>query len=242
MVMQKIGTIELQKNMPLTEVNELSEWDKYWLQFTSKETPSSTELHPDFLTSLHKDSLILDVGCGFGRTTNMLLDYGVVVGVDININELKEARLTKNAFGNPLFCQANGSALPFVEHQFDGAVLLGTLGATNEMSRERILDEAVRCIKPSGLLYASEFLLIHNDQRWDEIYLAGAVIAKEIGSFLPHARSGKQFIAHHFEQEEILTLFESRHVRNIHMKIVDVISNTAIANRYKTVCLWGEVC
>lgn len=222
--------------------NESSlKWDATWLQFSSRETPSSTMLHPDFLSELHGGSLLLDVGCGFGKKTATLLNYGSVVGVDINLNELKEARSANGDSPRTSYCLASGALLPYEEHQFDVAVLLGTLGATDRVTRVHIIADTVRCLKSGGLIYISEFLRIDNERQWQEIYLRDEIITKEYGSFLPRARNGRQFMAHHFDQQELTTLLAVNGISNFRVKEAEVLSTTSVQSNYRTICLWGEI-
>jgi len=68
---------------------------------------------------------ILDIGCGDGRLTSLLDTYsGVVIGLDVKMNELQRAHLSLSDTKSPkvIFTAGRGEELPFTSETFDLAV------------------------------------------------------------------------------------------------------------------------
>jgi len=103
------------------------------------------------ITKLHPGQRVLDIACGFGYGTAMLLQYGCeVIGADYDNKAVSKARST---WGHPGFVNANALNLPFADDSFDAVVCFETIEHTNE--GDRFLEEMNRVLKPGGLFICS---------------------------------------------------------------------------------------
>ena len=142
---------------PLARSNVLST-EANWIKDETGRTSSSTTVNPKFLSLVHPGDLFLDVGSGSGKASRRLDTLGAkTVAFDPNHRELI---LGKEQSPSTSFIQAVGEKPPFADSVFDGAVMLGVLGAVGKLTREQILAETARCLKPKALIYIAEFALI----------------------------------------------------------------------------------
>ena len=66
-----------------------------------------------------KDDTVLDLGCGMGRVSEMLVPYGVdLVAVDINYAAVRSAKLNPR-LSDVQFSVQSGPALAFKNNSFD---------------------------------------------------------------------------------------------------------------------------
>lgn len=228
------------------EAKTASRETAYWLKNTGGCTPASTTLHPDFVSLIKQDSLVLDIGCGYGRIADVLQRAGArVIALDPNFTELV---LGKNRFPNVSFIQGYGEDLPFPADSFDGIVMLGVLGGVNRYEREDILKAASAVVKNNGLIYVAEFSRIadsaertfHGNERWIDVYRKDSLITGEYGSVVVHKKHSWEtsFIAHHFEREELEDLFDDAGINVIANEIIRVRSNISGQIR-NTLNIWG---
>jgi ubiquinone/menaquinone biosynthesis C-methylase UbiE len=107
------------------------------------------EIIAEFLSPLHPGSLVLDLACGTGRITELLLSEGYKVwGVDISKEMLKVAKEKLSRFGKTAnFRQAEAERLPFVGKFFDSATCIKLLGHIPSETRVKILKEIKRVTK-----------------------------------------------------------------------------------------------
>lgn len=68
---------------------------KNWSRFISNKIPSSLKLQPVIYNFIKKDSKIIDIGCGFGKTVFELYRNGYrrIYGGDCNKNGIEFANL-----------------------------------------------------------------------------------------------------------------------------------------------------
>lgn len=114
-----------------------------------------------FSNYVSKNSKILDVECGYGRTLNELYHAGYknLVGVDSSTGMLERG---KREIPYLNFVQ-NDSDLPFDDNRFDAVLLFGVLcSVVNENAQRDLLNEIKRILKPEGVIYVNDFL-INND-------------------------------------------------------------------------------
>ncbi|MBI4079269.1 MAG: class I SAM-dependent methyltransferase [Candidatus Levybacteria bacterium] len=190
--------------------------------------------------------LYLDVGCGYGRITHQLEKRGAkTAGIDLNFKEL---RLGHQSSPNVLFVQAYGEQIPFQNEQFDGAVMLGVLGAVGIEARRKIFAATVKTLKPGGLLYVAEFAMIYDpavttrldNVPWTDVYRRDNQVTGEYGSVVVHNNDGStHFVGHHFTYDEFLFLFRGAGVAPIASERVAVQSNVSGATR-DTWTMWGH--
>ncbi|MEM0967366.1 MAG: class I SAM-dependent methyltransferase [Verrucomicrobiota bacterium] len=93
---------------------------------------------------------LLDFGCGAGRSTSFLLEFGSSVsGVDINNEIIEEAR--KRVPEAAFYRTTAGQPLPFPDQQFDGFFSSWSLLEESSPNRmAKTLQEIGRTLRPGG--------------------------------------------------------------------------------------------
>lgn len=95
----------------------------------------------------HKNSLILDIGCGGGGWGLTLKQYGLIVGIDVSFESLKYA---SNIYENVI--HASVTKLPFPSNYFDVVVSEDVLGHIPISDKEKAFSEIHRVLKPGGFM------------------------------------------------------------------------------------------
>jgi ubiquinone/menaquinone biosynthesis C-methylase UbiE len=131
---------------------------------------------------LNKDSLIVDYGCGYGRTLNQLKSKGFnsLIGYDYSSKMIErgkkeypqlDLRISKN---NVINCYSN---------TVDMVILFAVLTCIieNEIQKS-LINEIHRILKPGGYIYINDFLL-NTDKRNVERYDKFVDKYKNYGTF-----------------------------------------------------------
>jgi SAM-dependent methyltransferase len=108
------------------------------------------------------DRRILDVGCGFGGTLDMIRSRNTgcrLVGLNIDVRQLRAAvRLLSASGGDPLsFVTADGCRLPVAAGSLDHVLAVECV--FHFPSRKAFFQEAARVLEPGGTLALSDFLM-----------------------------------------------------------------------------------
>lgn len=106
------------------------------------------------IVRLLKGQRVLDVCCGTGNLTAMLVAAGCrVVGVDSSPTMLSNARQKRMAAE---FKQTDAAQLPF-HQEFDAAVISLALHEMQPQVREKVWESMRRAVRPGGRLIALDF-------------------------------------------------------------------------------------
>ena len=106
----------------------------------------------DEISRLNPSAKILDIGTGPGKLISLIMTNSSYqcVGVDINQEMLNEASKREQLKNVPLIRVGKDGKLPFADSYFDAITfcsILFLLGGTSDR-----LDEAIRILKPGGLI------------------------------------------------------------------------------------------
>lgn len=229
----------------MPEINP--DWSKYWLQFNEANTPATNYLHPDAISNMSSEHLVLDLGCGYGRNIQNLANIALrVVGVDINHEEVKHASLGHQE-ENINFAVMNGAQLGFADNTFNDVVLLGVIGGIHSEMRHKIIEESVRVLKPGGMVYLGENTVDSTVKIKQERYSMGKEITGEDGTMVVYnndqSAEGIAFISKHFEPEEIKSLLSEKNLEGIEIR-TPILSKPSLFNPGKTydreaLCAWA---
>lgn len=113
---------------------------------------------------LDSRALILDYGCGYGRTLRDLAASGYwnSVGADFSEGMLRRCRAL---LPRQSLVRNDGHVLPFKRESFDAVILFALLTCVPTDDAQRTLvKEIERVLRPGGLLYISD-LLLNTDAR-----------------------------------------------------------------------------
>lgn len=120
---------------------------------------------------------IVDLGCGFGKSTRPLVDAfpgAEVIGVELSAPNLKLAHATAERLGKPIrFIQADGADTGLEAGSVD--VVTGTM-FLHEMPMkhvEAVLAEAYRLLRPGGVIRFLEFACTGDPFRDATVYEHG---------------------------------------------------------------------
>lgn len=107
-----------------------------------------------------RDALVLDVGCGYGRTLDELYRAGwrSLIGIDFS-----EAMIERGRAAYPhldLRVKRSAEKIDLPDESVDAVILFAVLTCirTNDEQR-RLIAEILRVLRPGGILYVNDFLL-----------------------------------------------------------------------------------
>ena len=140
--------------------------------------------------------VVLDAGCGDGKTTEILAKRCDVVGCDFSMEALLSLRSQRDVDDSVNLVECNIGFLPFDHERFDAVTCVHALSHMVETYRSRAAEEIMRVLKPGGYVFVEGFG--KGDLRFGE----GEEV--EDSSFL----RGNGIVTHYFQEGEIPSLFE----------------------------------
>jgi len=111
-------------------------------------------------SSIPEESVVLDVGCGFGRHMEMLAKRGIhVVGIDNNITMIEKAvhRLLFAYYGQVEIYPMEAAHLSLPSDHFDSVICMTNTFGNMQEDKQRILREMKRVAKPGGRIILSVY-------------------------------------------------------------------------------------
>lgn len=149
---------------------------------------------------LRPGMMVLDAGCGDGKTTEVLAKKCEVVGCDFSREALVSLRSQRDKENIVNLVECNIAVLPFEREKFDAISCIHTLSHMPEKDRTRAAQELARVLKPGGHLFIEGF------GRSDLRYGKGQEI--EDSSFL----RGNGILTHYFQEGEMPALFDGMEI------------------------------
>jgi len=175
--------------MPMTGQGQEA-WERDYLQRGRRFGGS-----PPDLPSLPHGSIVLEAGCGDGKTLfAMSRRSWEILALDFSTEAVRictKAPYFKGMTG----IIANLTALPLCNASCDAVFLSHVIGHAREEERKKIASETIRILKPGGCLFFREF------SRFDFRSNSGSLT--EEGSRL----RGDGICTHYFTLQEVTTLF-----------------------------------
>lgn len=138
--------------------------DEYWNSVSGKKeftTPFQAEAFSRFVK---RESRILDVGCGYGRTLDELYHNGYrnLIGIDFSSGMIERG---KQQFPYLDLRVKENDTIALPDGSVDAVILFAVLTCIQTNGeQEQLLREIKRVLKPQGILYVNDFLL-NTDER-----------------------------------------------------------------------------
>jgi ubiquinone/menaquinone biosynthesis C-methylase UbiE len=115
------------------------------------------------LKNVGDGTFVLDLACGTGRISDLLLQEGLtVVGADISVDMIKIAQSKHRNNGNMVgFVVCDAERLPFVNDSFNNVVALRLMGHIPEQIRLKILSQTKSVAKNRVILsYSNKYSIM----------------------------------------------------------------------------------
>ncbi|AZV58238.1 class I SAM-dependent methyltransferase [Clostridium sp. AWRP] len=135
------------------------EQKEYW-NLAAEKKEFTTPFHfKEFAKFVDKKDIILDVGCGYGRTLNQLYGEGYhnLIGIDFSENMIERGKKQYPYLDLRL---KQGKAIDMEDNCFDAVILFAVLTCIIDNAEQiALLKEIERVLKPNGIIYINDFLL-----------------------------------------------------------------------------------
>lgn len=111
-----------------------------------------------FLTEADKNSLVLDIGCGLGRTVRNFAPYvKKVVGIDNDYEAVEKSKENTKEIENVEIYFGDGEKLDFEDKSFDIVSCMGGTISNLGNSAIRVFSEVKRVLKDEGFFFCSSW-------------------------------------------------------------------------------------
>jgi ubiquinone/menaquinone biosynthesis C-methylase UbiE len=165
--------------------------------------------------NISKDSKVLEVGCGEGRSLNYILDItNNIVGID---NDSKAIADAKKNLGDFDFQVADGKDLPFEDDSFDYVICMTTPANFGE-EKDKFYSEMKRVIKDRGEIILSVFNEAAMEERVKLYNRVGVGIKEIVGGRVIFEDSVNVSFSEQFSCSELEEIFE----RN-GLKVIEIV-------------------
>ena len=140
--------------------NQKQYWDK-----VAKNKKFTTYLDIDLLSKyLDKESLIVDYGCGYGRTLNELYLKGFknTIGFDFSPKMIERGKREFPFFDLRV---SKNNMIDIEPASVDAVILFAVLTCIiDDEAQIKLIEEIQRALKPGGIIYINDFL-VNDDER-----------------------------------------------------------------------------
>ncbi len=149
-------------------------WGKLMIKSMNKNHSSLTDWGLEHI-DINRSSVVLDVGCGGGKTVSKLCSMvgnGKVCGIDYSelcVSKSKKLNSKNILCGKAQIKQASVSSLPFSDNTFDFVTAVETYYFWQDKPND--LKEILRVLKPGGkILMVFEMLATDDDPfKWEKV-------------------------------------------------------------------------
>lgn len=140
------------------------EQKNYWNSVSDTKTFTTPFQSEEFKKYVSKNDIILDVGCGYGRTLEELHESGYenLIGMDFAEDMIRKG---KKLYPYLDLKVNNGEKIELPNESVDAVILFAVLTCICDDNRQiSLLKEIYRVLKPNGHIYINDFLL-NTDER-----------------------------------------------------------------------------
>ena len=165
---------------------------EYWDSVSDTKEFTTPFQAEEFSGYVSKDALIVDIGCGYGRTLNelFLLGYTNTVGYDFSAGMIDRG---KRQFPHLDLKIMTDNRTDLSDGSVDAVILFAVLTCIAEdPEQEKLISEIYRVLKPGGILYVNDFLLNSDErnltryQKFEEKYGCYGVFELPEGAIVRH--------------------------------------------------------
>lgn len=142
---------------------------EYWDSVSETKKFTTPFQAEEFSAFVRKSDLIVDIGCGYGRTLNELYHAGYtdLLGIDFSEKMINRGR---EQFPYLNFAVKKDDTIELADNSVDAVILFAVLTCIVDDNEQRqLIREITRVLKPNGILYVNDFLL-NDDARNIERY------------------------------------------------------------------------
>lgn len=137
---------------------------EYWNSVAEEKNFTTPFQLSEFIKYVDQDKMVLDIGCGYGRTLNELYNEGYrnLVGIDYSKEMIMRGQRINP---NIEYRIADAERLNIDDNSVDSVILLGVLTCTvSNSDQENLISKIKRILKPGGIIYVNDFL-VNDDER-----------------------------------------------------------------------------
>jgi len=179
--------VEKEDNIDLDTVDSFGdEWTKFG-HFSDKEISIAGDQYFDIVTNemCHKDSLVLDLGCGTGRWSYYLSDkVKFIEAIDPSTSVLSASELTKD-LGNVRITQATVGSIPFEDNCFDFAMGIGVYHHIPDT--HKAISDTIKKLKAGGHFLIYLYYDLDNRGKLYRVLFGAVNLFRLLVSSLPKA-------------------------------------------------------
>lgn len=136
----------------------------YWDSVSDAKEFTTPFQSNEFAKYLDLDSVILDVGCGYGRTLDELhrLGYRHMIGMDFSQGMIERGKQQTPYLDLRL---KKGPEIDLPDSSVDAVILFAVLTCIKSDGEQKaLISEISRVLKPEGILYVNDFI-VNSDER-----------------------------------------------------------------------------
>ena len=181
----------------------------YWDSVSEKKeftTPFQAEA---FSRYVGMDALVVDIGCGYGRTLNELYQqgYGHLIGFDFSPEMIRRGQ---RQFPDLDLRVKEDETIALPDASVDAVILFAVLTCiVKNEDQQKLISEIHRILKPNGIIYVNDFLLntderntLRYSQYQEQFGVYGAFELPEGAVVRHHSEEWIRELLHDFAQEE----------------------------------------